>query len=268
MEVPDWLMKPTKNNREHITILSLIEHVKRAAERRGADPFLEKQIRKLEKVQLDHARDTVDLDEGVIGEVKEAIIHNKRKAIIIGTLLSAFILCPYFVITRTTWFIQRPLLCNIFLTKDPNHFGQIEICVNGVSRKYSPQNGDVELDLTFMRTPSERIQTDMTFWIAEKLGDKTVDYIGEYNTSRVRLYDNGILVADNEDKLSSWVNPVFPKDVRESVWWWVKENQFHYNRDRPPLEERLSKTVNKTGAFIATLGSISIAIYRFLKAAG
>jgi len=268
MDVPDWLLKPTKNNRQHITIMSLIEHVQKAAERRGIDPFLEKQIDKLEKVHLQHAKETSDLDDGVMGEVREAVLHNKRKAIIIGLLLTLSIWGPYLAVTRTSWFIQKPILCKVFPTEDYRHPGQIEICINGVTREYSPKNGDVELDFTFMETATSRVQADITFWIADKLGYKDVNYMGEYNTSRTRVYENGIMVSDDHDKVSSWVDPIFPLDVRESVWHWVKDNKMHYNRDRPPLEEKLSETVSKAGAVIATLASIGLTIYRFLRANG
>lgn len=266
MDVPDWLMKPTKNNRQHIKIMSLIEHVQRASERRGIDPFLEKQLDKLERVHLEHAQDTADLDDGVMGDVKKVVFHNKIKVFIIGSIVVSSIFIPYFLITRTTAFMQKPLLCQVFPTKDYRHPGQLEVCINGVTKAFSPQNGDVELDLTFQQSATSRVQADVTFWISDRLGYKDVDYTGEYNTSRIRIYDKGFLVSDNKDKVSSWINPIVPVDVRLPLWSWVKKNEMRYNWDRPPLEERLSNRVDESGAMIATIGSILLFLYRFLRA--
>jgi len=174
---------------------------------------------------------------------------------------------PYFILTKTSWLIPEPLLCQDFHTESKLHPGKLQVCVNGVSHPYRPENGDVELDLTFMRTHWERVQADVDFWVADEIANKKVNYTGEYNIQQVRTYNRkGILVDDRENEVSSWIDPLVPDDMRVSMWKWIYENRELFHVERKPLAEKVSSFFSSLGALFATLGSAGITIYRFIKA--
>ena len=265
MEVPDWLMKPTKNNREHIKLLSMIEHVQKAAERRGMDPYLGQQIKRLNDFFWEHSQNTVDLDEGVVGDVRDAMRLNRLRTLVFGSLLTASFLVPWLVFTKTSFLDNKDIACKVFLTKDPVYPGTINVCINGVSTPYMSQNGDVDIDLNFVKTTGEKIQADVNFWIAETIGGKRVDYTGEYNTSRVRIYAGGILVSDDQTKYSSWVKPVVPEDVRLPLWQWVKGMNQEFARTIKPVDEQFTFFFTTVAPVIAGIGSVVLTVYKFLR---
>lgn len=253
----------TCNDTDHVVLLQKLDRMILVAEESNYDSGFRKRLQAFRNLLVIHAAKTKDL-----GEAATAIIKNHRRRILaIGIPMTLAIGIPYFVLTRTSWLIPRPLICQEFSTKNKLHPGKLQVCVNGVSHPYRPENGDVELDVTFMKTHYERVQADIDFWVADEIADKQVDYTGEYNTQRIRTYNSrGILVSDRENEVSSWIDPLVPEDMRIPVWKWVYENRDLFHVEKKPLEEKVSGFFSSLGALVATLGSAGITIYRFVKA--
>lgn len=253
----------TCNDTDHVVLLQKLDRMILVAEESNYEIGFRKRLQAFRNLLVIHAARTKDL-----GDAAKQLINNHRKRILaIGIPVTLAIGIPYFVVTRTSWMMPRPLLCETFPTSNKQHPGKLQVCVNGVSHPYRPENGDVELDITFMKTHWERVQADVTFWVADEIADKKLDYDGEYNIDRIRSYNmNGILVDDRQNQISSWIEPLVPPDVRMPMWKWIYENRDRFYVERKPLEEKLSNFFNSLGALVATLGSAGITIYRFVKA--
>ena len=253
----------TCNNTDHVVLLQKLDKMILVAEESEYDQGFRRRLQAFRNLLVIHAAKTKDL-----GEAAQSLINNHRKRILAwGIPITLAIGIPYFVVTRTSWAIPKPLLCQVFPTTNRLHPGTLEVCINGVSHPYRPENGDVELDITFMKTPKERVQADIDFWVADMIANKSVDYAGEYNINRIRSYNsNGILVDDRQNEISSWIEPLVPADVRMPMWKWVRQNRDRFYVERKPLEEKLSGFFNSLGALVATAGSAGITIYRFIKA--
>lgn len=247
---------------DHVVILQKIDKIILVAEEREYDLGFRRRLYALRNVVVFHSGKAQDIKD----EIEHLIRRNKNKILIVGALVTSLIFIPYFVLTKTTWLIPRPLTCKEFPTNSSLYPGKIQVCINGVTKAYSIHNGDVELDLTFLQTPHQRVQVDAIFWVADQIGDKQVDYEGEYNIQRIRIYNNGILADDKEEKVSAWLNPVVPPDVQLPLWEYVRSLKNTYTFDRMPLEERLSNYVRRVGPVLAGLGSIALTVYRFLRA--
>lgn len=248
-------------DKDHVVMLEKLDKMIIHAETEEVNAGLRRRMYALRNLLVIHAGKAQDIKD----ELTQIIAKNKKRILLIGTATVSAILVPYFIITKTTWLMQKPIGCKEFPTTSSLYPGKIEVCLNGVTRAYSLHNGDVELDLTFMKSPTERVQADVVFWIADKIADKEVDYSGEYNIDRVRVYEKGILVDDHREKLSGWMHPLVPVDVRMPMWEYVHSMRGKFHRDRPPFEEVLHGFVDNMGAVVATIGSISITLYRFIK---
>ena len=125
----------------------------------------------------------------------------------------------------------------------------------------------MELDFTYKKTQTLTQQVDATFWLADELGEKNVDYSGEYNIQRVRTYSGaGLLMTDSTEPVSSWEQPLVPTDVRIPLWRWIHSQRDSLFYAKPPFEEALSNLVSSFWPVLATLGSVAVTIYRFIKA--
>lgn len=251
------------NNTDHVILLQKLDKVILVAEESEYDLGFRRRLQAFRNLLVIHAAKTKDL-----GEAAQSLINGHRKRILAwGIPITLSIGIPYFALTKTSWLIPKPLACQEFPTKNKLHPGKLEICVNGVSHPYRPENGDVELDITFMKTHYERVQADIDFWVADEIADKQVDYTGEYNITRIRTYNKtGILVGDRESEISSWIDPLVPEDMRIPMWKWIYDNRELFHVERKPLEEKVSGFFSSLGALFATLGSAGITIYRFIKA--
>jgi len=253
---------PDNIDADHVVILQKIDKIILAAEEKEYDIGFRRRLYALRNLIVHHSGKAQDFKDEI-----ESIIHkNKNKILTVGIALTSLILIPYFVLTRTTWLMPRPITCKEFPTKSIMYPGRIQICINGVTKAYSVQNGDVELDLTFLQAPHQRVQLDAIFWIADQLGDKNVDYKGEYNIERVRIYHKSFLVEDKEEKVSAWLNPIVPADVQLPLWDYIRSLKNTYNFDRMPVEEKLSNYIKRVGPLLAGVGSIALTIYRFVRA--
>ena len=254
----------TCNNTDHVVLLQKLDKMILVAEESEYDQGFRKRLQAFRNLLVIHAAKTKNLGDAAAA-AKEMVRNHKKKILIVGAAILSSIVVPYFVITRTTWLMQKPIGCKEFPTTSYLYPGKIEVCLNGVTRAYSIHNGDVELDLTFMKCENERVQADVVFWIADKIADKEVDYSGEYNIDRVRIYADGILVSDEKEKMSGWMHPLVPADVRMPLWEYVHSMRARFVRDRPPFEEVLHGFVDKAGAIFAALGSVGVTAYRFFR---
>jgi dUTPase len=248
---------------DHVVMLQKVDKMILVAEESQYDIGFRRRLQAFRNLLVIHAAKTKDL-----GEAAQQLIKNHRRRILaIGIPITLSIGIPYFLLTKTSWLLPKSLLCQVFPTINKQYSGTIEVCVNGVSHPYRPENGDVELDITFVKNNNERIQSDVTFWVADEIADKRVDYSGEYNIDRIRTYNsNGILVDDRENQISSWIQPLVPEDVRMPMWRWIYDNRDRFYVERKPLEEKVTNFFNSLGALFATIGSAGITIYRFMKA--
>jgi hypothetical protein len=251
------------NNTDHVVLLQKLDKMILVAESSEYEEGFRRRLQSFRNLLVIHAAKTKDL-----GEAAQSLINGHRKRILLwGIPVTLSIAIPYVVMTKTSWMMPKPLLCQEFPTKSKLHPGKLQVCVNGVSHPYRAENGDVELDVTFMRTHWERIQADVDFWVADEIANKRVDYTGEYNIQRIRSYNSkGILVDDRENEVSSWIDPMVPEDMRVPMWKWVYENRDLFHMEKKPLEEKVSNFFSSLGALFATLGSAGITIYRFVKA--
>jgi hypothetical protein len=181
----------TCNNTDHVVLLQKLDKMILVAESSEYDLGFRRRLQSFRNLLVIHAAKTKDL-----GEAAQSLINGHRRRILAwGIPITLSIGIPYFALTKTSWLIPKPIICQEFPTKNKLHPGKLQICVNGVSHPYRPENGDVELDITFMKTHYERVQADIDFWVADEIADKQVDYTGEYNITRIRTYNKtGILV--------------------------------------------------------------------------
>lgn len=251
------------NDRDHVTILQKVDKMILAAEAAEVDKGLRTRMYALRNLIVVHADRGKDLSE----EIQNTIKAHKKRILVGGLCATLAIAVPYFVISRTHWLKGRPLTCQVFPTKDRAFPGSIEVCINGVTRPYTPLNGDMELDLTYMKTPTMRQQVDATFWLADELGEKKVDYSGEYNIQRIRTFNSlGLLMADSTAAVSSWEQPLVPADVRLPLWEWVHRQRDALFYAKPPLAETVSNWISGFWPVLATIGSMAVTVYRFVKA--
>jgi len=249
-------------DKDHIVLLEKLDRMIIIAEGSDIDESLRRRMYAIRSLLVVHANRSNDLKE----EVTEIVSTNKTKILIVGALFTALIGVPYILVSRTTIGIPKAIMCKEFDTTSFMYPGKIQVCINGITKAYSPENGDAEIDLTFMQSPTERIQADVVFWLADEISGKKVDYTDEYNTERIRIYDKGWLVSDKSEKFSGWSKPLVPADVRSDLWKWVHHCRNRLIRDRPPIEEVVQDMVARLGGTIATIGSIIITAYRFFRA--
>jgi hypothetical protein len=258
VDVPEWLMKPSKNNRDHIKLLAMIEHVQRAAERVGMDPFLSTQIHRLNSAFLQHSKETVDLGEN---PVVEALEKDRKKTLVLGGTVAFLILAPYLIVVRTNLLHPRPTMCwNLVSEREDK---KTKACLIAVDHPYNPGNGDVSVVLSLDKSRGKEVVINANFWIADEIGNKTVDYRGEFNISRTRVYQNNFLVHDDHTEWSSWVKPMIPEDLVMPLWNSIKEKERELNYSKPLLEDRLMKIVQDVGAIAAALGSVGYTLWKF-----
>jgi hypothetical protein len=248
---------------DSVLIVSEFESLGRAVKRGEPSEEVQARLSKLEDTVVQYLN-----KKGAVDVIKEKVVRNKTRVLIIGTLVTAAIATPYILVTKTNWIAPDSLYCSSFMTKDPTYSGkEVEVCLNGVTNEFNPLNGDAELDIFYVDSMGEKTQVDVTFWIADTLGDKHVDYTGEYNINRIRKYNRrGILIGDQKKSVSSWEEPLVPKDVREKLWKFVKERRDNLNIKRLPFDEKLSEMANNgLGTLLATLASIGATAYKFFK---
>jgi hypothetical protein len=250
-------------DRDHVVMMEKLDKIILHAETEKVDTGLRRRMYALRNLLVIHAGKAQDIKD----ELTQLIAKNKKKILVIGAATISAIMIPYITITRTSWFLQKPILCKVFPTKSNLYPGEIEVCINGISNAFSIVSGDVDLDLTFMKSETEKIQADVTFWLADdfKLGDKDISYCGEYTTTRIRTYDKGFLVDDKKQKSSSWMHPLVPEDVRIPLWEYVYSQKNRFQRDIPPIEEKVNSFLQNMGAVLATLGSVGVTAYRFFR---
>jgi len=258
MEVPDWLMKPTANNKDHIKQIVLIEHVQKAAERLGIDPFLHAHIKKLESALIQHAKETSELDEN---PVVEALEKDKKKTLTFGGLAAAFILIPFILITKTNLLHPSPTEC--WDMKSAEEVERTRVCLIAVDHPYNPGNGDVSVVLSMNRGGGKEVLVNATFWIADEIGNRKVDYRGEFNISRTRIYEHNILVRDDKTEWSSWVKPMIPADLVMPLWERIDDKERELNYSKPLMEDKIQEIVQDVGAIAAALGSIGYTLWKF-----
>jgi hypothetical protein len=172
----------------------------------------------------------------------------------------------YVVKDKTSFWLAKPLHCQVFQTADLRHPGQMEVCINGISHPYSAENGDVELDLTFMAAANERVQADATVWVADAIAGKSVDYTGEINYGRVRTYEHGLLVHEKSEKFSAWVNPVVPKDVHVPMWKWIHDLSSTFDRDKLSFDERFHAVLANFIHFFSVAAGALTTAYKMFRA--
>lgn len=236
----------------------MIEHVQKAAERRGIDPFLSTQISKLNEAFWDHAKNTVDLDEN---PVVEALEKDRKRTLMFGLLLAASILVPYGLLTRTSFLHPKPKDCWELVSKSESK--STKVCILAIDHPYNPSNGDVSLVLELAENKSKKTIINADFWIADEIGNRKVDYRGEFNINRTRVYNHNLLISDDKTAWSSWVKPMIPEDSVLPLWDKIKSKEREFNYDRPLLEDSLTKFVENVGAWIAGLGSIIFTAWKF-----
>jgi hypothetical protein len=147
------------NNTDHVVLLQKLDNMILVAEESQYELGFRKRLQSFRNLLVIHAARTKDL-----GEAAQTIINSHRKRILaFGIPITLSIGIPYFALTKTSWLIPKPLICQVFPTQNKLHPGTLEVCVNGVSHPYRPENGDVELDVTFMKTHYERVQADIDF---------------------------------------------------------------------------------------------------------
>lgn len=249
-------------DRDHVVLLDKIDKIILHAEGLEVETGLRKRMYALRNLMVIHSQKAQDIKD----EIASTITKNKTRILIFGPVITGLIVVPYLLLTRTTLSLHYPIICKEFATTSFLYPGKIEVCINGITRSYSPLNGDVELDLTFMQSETERVQADVVFWIADEIAGKAVDYSGEYNIDRIRIYSDHLLVSDDETKVSGWTKPLVPSDVRMPLWHWVYHCRNRFTRDRPPIEEKLENLIRSLGPAIGAIGGIGVTIYRFLRA--
>jgi hypothetical protein len=250
------------NDNDHVVLLQKIDNVIVAGEALELEKGFLRRIYAIRNLLVVHASNDKNVAEGV----KKIISTHRKRILFFGGGITLSILIPFLLITKTSAFLSSPIGCKAFPTKNLIYPGEIEVCLNGITREYSLHNGDVELDITFMRSEKERVQADVIFWIADKIGDKEVDYRGEYNIDRVRIYDNGILVKDDKEKMSGWMHPLVPEDVRMPMWEYVHDMRGRFNRDKKPLEEKIENIIEGLGPIFAAIGSAGLTLFKFIRA--
>lgn len=258
MEVPEWLMKPTPNNRDHIKVLTMIEHVRRAAERKGVDPYLQDQLERLCSAFITHCKATLDLEEN---PVVEALEKDRKKTLIWGGVLSALILVPYMVITKTNFLHPSPTVCWNLESKEEKK--TVPVCLLAVDKPYNPGNGDVSVALRVGKEIHSSTVINADFWIADEIGNQPVNYEGEFNINRTRVYNRHILVHDDPSQWSSWVKPMVPEDTVIPLWTEVKKYERKLNYKYPLIEDKIGKLVQDMGAIFAAAGSIGLTLWKF-----
>jgi hypothetical protein len=169
----------------------------------------------------------------------------------------------YLLKTHTTLMQGKPLHCKVFPTSSVRFPGEVEVCVTAIIEPYSPDNGDVVLQLTFMDSPRERVILDTIAWIANDLEGQG-EYEGELNYSRKRVYEEGILAYKNERKYSAWVNPEVPKDVHLPMWNWLKDLRPVFDRPRLTFEEKFQRGVNSSVEFIAMATTAIVTAFKVI----
>ncbi len=196
---------------------------------------------------------------------------NRRQiaTLAIGGSITLGIGAFYVIKDKTSLLLPKPLTCQTFPTKDPRFpGGDVKVCINGVSQRFSYVNGDVELDLTFQRGKHETVQADVMVWVADQINGRPVDYTGEMNFARVRLYDNSILAVDINQKFSTWFNPVVPSDVRVPLWKWIYSQRETFDRNRLPFDEKFHELLKASINMLSVAVSAGVTVWRFIKAQG
>jgi hypothetical protein len=172
----------------------------------------------------------------------------------------------YVIKDRTSFWLPKPLYCHVFPTTDKLYSeGEVEVCINAVRVPYEVGNGDVELDITFKKSESERIQAEGVFWVADNIMGRPVDYTGEINWSLIKTYDNGLLANTDSHKMSAWVDPLVPKDVHIPLWKWVKELTPAFDRQKLSLDKKFDDLVNRFIEGLSMIGTGAITLYKFLQ---
>lgn len=197
------------------------------------------------------------------------MLNRRQLAILaIGGSITLGIGAFYIIKDKTSFWLPKPITCRTFPTKDVRFDKEVEVCVNEVKHPYVYANGDVELGMTFMRGRHERIQVAATVWVADNINGRPTNYAGEMNFSRVRLYDDGILVFDFRQKFSTWTNPVVPADVRIPLWKWIHDQAETFDRPRLSLDEKFHQMIGSLINTVSVATSACITVWKVLTAQG
>jgi hypothetical protein len=116
--------------------------------------------------------------------------------------------------------------------------------VVSVTEPFAPQNGDVELQLTYMPSPNERVLADTTAWVADDVEGQG-DYKGEINYSRVRIFEHNLLVLDKKGKFSAWYDPLVPEDVHIPMWKWLQSLTPAFDRPKLSFEDKFRNWMDR-----------------------
>jgi hypothetical protein len=196
---------------------------------------------------------------------------NRRQiaTLAIGGSITLGIGAFYVIKDKTSLLLPKPLTCQTFPTKDPRFpSGDVKVCINGITQRFNFLNGDVDLDLMFQRGKHETVQADVSVWVADNINGRPVNYTGEMNFSRVRLYDGGILAVDIQQKFSGWFNPVVPPDVRVPLWKWIYGQRFTFDRTRLPLDEKFHEILKASISILSVAVSAGLTVWKVVKAQG
>jgi hypothetical protein len=185
-------------------------------------------------------------------------MHLNRKQLIalaVGGSIMAAVGTFYLVKTKTSFLQGLPIHCKTFKTADPTFPGEVQICILSVTKPFAPENGDVELELTFKPSPNERTIVDATVWIADDIEGEG-DYQGEINYNDMEIYEHNLLVFHTDKRFSAWYDPVVPKDVHIPMWEWIKTLKPAFDRPKLSFEDKFRKWMDQ----FVELGAMSTTV--------
>ena len=109
-------MRPeTCNNTDHVVLLQKLDRMILVAEESEYDTGFRKRLQAFRNLLVIHAAKTKNLGDAAAA-AKEMVRNHKIKILIAGAAVLSSIVVPYFVITRTTWLMQKPIGCKEFPT--------------------------------------------------------------------------------------------------------------------------------------------------------
>jgi hypothetical protein len=202
----------------------------------------------------------VDLDENPMIEVLE---KDKKKTLVIGSIVASSILIPFLLVTKTNLLHPTPIECWKFPSKEDQKVHKI--CLVAIDSPYNPSNGDVSLVLSVDRGDGKDTVVNTDFWIADDIGNKKVNYRGEFSVNRSRVYRNNILARDDKTQWSSWVKPSVPNDLVIPLWDKIKSKEGDFTYSRRLIEDQIMEIIEGIGALLAAIGSIIFTLWKFFS---
>jgi hypothetical protein len=103
---------PNSHNmdRDHVVMLEKLDKIILHAETEEVDTGLRKRIYALRNLLVIHSGKA----QGMKDELNQLIAKNRKRILLVGAAVVSAIVVPYFVITRTTWLMQKPISCKEF----------------------------------------------------------------------------------------------------------------------------------------------------------